>query len=292
MRTGPLPDSTVSSTPAYPLPERAAALATEWELTLGARFPETPGSPGNFVAPAFRADGTSCVLKVSPHVVETRNEIAALALWDGRGAARLLVAEPELGGLLMERVQPGTMLAEMSPADDDAATRVAASVLRDLWRPAAEADGLRSLESWCAAFARNRTALSGGVSGFPTRLFERADALRAELLASTAEPVALHGDLHHFNILRSDRAGWLAIDPKGLAGDRCFDVCQFLRNPEPVPPSVNSRRLDIFCPELGLDPRRTRDWCLVHAVLDACWAFEDGDDWRDRVAYAEQTLQF
>jgi streptomycin 6-kinase len=165
-------------------------------------------------------------------------------------------------------------------------------VLRDLWRPAQEADGLQSLESWCHGFERNRTALRQGVPGFPRGLFERADALRADLLASTFGPVVLHGDLHHFNMLRSDRAGWLAIDPKGLVGDRCFDVCQFLRNPEPVGPSVNRRRIDIFCAELGLDPRRTRDWCVVHAVLDACWSYEDGAAFAPRVAYAEQTLLF
>jgi streptomycin 6-kinase len=255
------------------------------------RFADTPGSPGNFVAPARRVDGTRCVLKVSPHLEETRAEIAALAIWDGVGAARLLAAQPELGGLLQERIEPGTMLAEMSAVDDDAATRVAAEILRTLWRPA-RADGLVSLESWCAAYARNRDVLSRGVPGFPTKLFQRADELRAELLASTREPAVLHGDLHHFNLLRSHRAGWLAIDPKGLVGDRCFDVCQFLRNPEPVPPSVNSRRLDIFCAELGLDRRRTREWCLVHAVLNACWSFQDGMAWEHNVAYAEQTLLF
>ena len=70
-------------------------------------------------------------------------------------------------------------------------------------------------------------------------LFQRADALRAELLSSIDQRVVLHGDLHHFNILRCDRGGWLAIDPKGLVGDRYFDVCQFLLNPEPVPASVS-----------------------------------------------------
>jgi streptomycin 6-kinase len=85
----------------------------------------------------------------------------------------------------------------------------------------------------------------------------------------------LHGDLHHFNVLQDRRGGWVAIDPKGLAGDRCFDVCQFFRNPlDRPPPRVNRRRLDIFCAELGLDRQRTKDWCLVHAVLDACWDFE------------------
>ncbi|MGH2586350.1 MAG: aminoglycoside phosphotransferase family protein, partial [Dehalococcoidia bacterium] len=101
-------------------------------------------------------------------------------------------------------------------------------------------------------------------------------------------------DLHHFNVLRAQRTPWLAIDPHGLAGDRCFDVCQFFRNPMPqgVPPAVNRRRLDIFCAELGLDRQRTKDWCLVHAVLDACWDFEDGTPWQQAVAYAESTLSF
>ena len=54
----------------------------------------------------------------------------------------------------------------------------------------------------------------------------------------------------------------------------------------------NRRRLDVFCDELGLDWRRAADWCLVHAVLDACWAFEDGKPRQPRVAYAFQTLNY
>jgi streptomycin 6-kinase len=114
------------------------------------------------------------------------------------------------------------------------------------------------------------------------------------LLASTREPVTLHGDLHHYNVLRSNRCGWLAIDPKGLAGDRHFDVCQFLRNPVDTPVSIttNRRRLDQFSELLALDRQRLAMWCLVHAVLDACWSYEDGQDWRPIIAYAETTLLF
>lgn len=272
--------------------ERVAELADRWSLTVEPQFPKTPGSPGNFVAPAVQPDGTRCVLKVSPHIGETRTEIAALALWNGQGAARLLAAEPDLGGLLLERVEPGSMLVEFSGADDDEATRVAAAVLSTLWRPTTEACGLRPLDSWLGAFDRNRTVLSAGAVGFPGLLFQRADALRSELLASSTNDVVLHGDFHHFNILRSERADWLAIDPKGLVGDRCFDVCQFLVNPDRMPVGVNRRRLDILCAELGLDRQRTVDWCLVHAVLDACWSFEDGEDPALRAAYAEQTLLY
>jgi streptomycin 6-kinase len=182
------------------------------------------------------------------------------------------------------------MLSELAATDDDAATRIAAGVLRQLWQPLPASHDLRTLDSWCAAFDRNRTALSSGARGFPASIYWRADTLRRDLLASSDTPTVLHGDLHHFNILRAQRTDWLAIDPKGLVGDRSFDICQFFRNPDVVPVSVNRRRLDIFCDELGLDRQRTRAWCYVHAVLNACWDFEDGRRWEPWVAYAETTL--
>jgi hypothetical protein len=52
-----------------------------------------------------------------------------------------------------------------------------------------------------------------------------------ELLSSSGKEVLLHGDLHHWNILSSEREGWLAIDPKGLAGEAECETGAFLRNP-------------------------------------------------------------
>ena len=269
------------------MPGLVAQLADQWQLRLEPPFGEIRI---NYVAPALTADGMECVLKVSRHVGETRTEIEALRLWDGVGTARLLAAEPELGALLTERVVPGIMLTSVE--DDDTATRIAADMLLQLWRPLPVRHELRTLDSWCVAYDRNHAALTAGADGFPRGLFERGDALRAELLASTTQPIVLHGDLQHFNVLRSERAGWLAIDPKGLAGDRSFDICQFLRNPSVMPVSIVRRRLDIFCAELVLDRARTEAWCVVHAVLDACWSFEDTNpDLSERVMYAEQMLE-
>jgi streptomycin 6-kinase len=278
------------------LPALLANVAERWELRVG---PHVPGIIYNYVAPALRSDGERCILKLSRHIEETRNEIAALQLWNGEGAARLLAADPDRGALLLERLEPGTMLTAIAAADDDGATRIAAATLRRLWRPAEPGDGLRPLESWLAAYDRNREALAHGAGGFPAALFRRADALRRDLLASTGEQTALHGDLHHYNVLlhhppAAHGADWLAIDPKGLVGDRCFDLCQFFRNPLPrgVPIAANRRRLEIFCDELGLERGRVKNWCLVHAVLDACWDFEEGRDWQRTIAYAEATLEF
>src|SRR5438876_11299518 len=96
------------------LPDLLARFAERWSLRLEPPF---PGIAFNYVAPATRADGTPCVLKVSRHVDEQRNEIAALRLWDGAGAARLLEADPDAGALLVERLDPGTMLVEGADSD-------------------------------------------------------------------------------------------------------------------------------------------------------------------------------
>jgi len=294
----PLPEPFIERNRAAPawldgLPALVARLADLWSLHVEAAA-WLPTLILNFVAPATRADGTRCVLKVSRHLDDTRTEIVALRLWAGRGAARVLEAEPALGALLLERLEPGTNLVSLAAADDDAATRIAAASLRQLWQVAPVEHQLHPLASWCAAYDRTRAALEAGRDGFPAALFRRADALRADLLASTPVAYVLHGDLHHYNLLRAQRADWLAIDPKGLAGDRCFDVCQFFRNPLPWRPlavATNRRRLDIFADELGLDRGRIKSWALVHAVLDACWDVEDGTSWRAAVAYAEDTLR-
>src|SRR5215211_2012083 len=97
------------------LPDRLVALAARWSLTLGPPFPTIRI---NYVAPAIRADGTQAVLKVNRSVDETRSEIAALRLWNGNGAARLLEAAPAIGALLLERLTPGTMLDEVADSDD------------------------------------------------------------------------------------------------------------------------------------------------------------------------------
>jgi streptomycin 6-kinase len=289
-----LPDAFISRNQEDPawlaaLPEVVASLAERWSLRIGPHFPEIRI---NYVAPATRDDGTQCVFKCSRYVEDTRNEIAALRLWDGVGAAGLKEADPEMGALLIERLEPGTKLLELGEVDDEAATVIAARLLEQLWRPVSDGSGLRPLSRWCDAYERNREELSRGSGGFPAALFQRADELRRELLDSTGNPVSLHGDLHHFNVLRGRSGQWLAIDPKGLDGDRCFDICQFLRNPRHVPTSINRRRIDIFCDELGLDRRRVKDWCLVHAMLNACWLYEDGEPWQTSVSYVEETLSF
>jgi streptomycin 6-kinase len=263
------------------LPARLTALARRWSLTLEPPFPDLTY---HYVAPARRRSAAGgerrCVLKLGRDAAGLGAEAAALRLFDGDGAARLLDADLEAGALLMERLRPGTTLVALAARDDDAATRVAAAALQRLWRPApapAAGPGLRRLDSWFASFARYRDALRTGPGPLPLPLFALAEDTLAELLATAGPPAVLHGDLHHGNLLRAERAPWLAIDPKGLAGDPPFDVCQFLLNPQEPPPERLVARLRLLVAELGLDARRTKRWAFAHSMLNACWSVEDGD---------------
>ena len=93
--------------------------------------------------------------------------------------------------------------------------------------------------------------------------------------------VPLHGDLHHDNIISSDR-GWLAIDPKGLLGDPAYETANVFINPERADkiasdPKRIAARADILSQRLGYNRKRILGWAAAHAALSACWDLADGN---------------
>ena len=130
------------------------------------------------------------------------------------------------------------------------------------------------VETWAADAARRP----------PTqpRLLDLAAGLVRELLPSPGAPAVLHQDSHNGNMLLDEHRGWLAIDPKPLAGEPAFDCAalvrdrrkELMRDPDPL--GRIRRRLDQFSEELALDRERVRGWAVVHAVA---WGGETGTDW-------------
>lgn len=263
------------------LPALVDECAERWSLVVAPPFPELSF---NYVAPAVRADGTPVVLKLGVPHPELTSEVAALRHYDRRGAARLLEGDEARGVLLLERLTPGTMLSTRveDEAGDDAATLIAAQVMRDLWRPppAEASDRFTTVKRWAQGLQRLREEFDGGCGPFPRRLVEQAETLFDELLASSEAAVLLHGDLHHYNILLAGDDRWLAIDPKGVLGEPCYEVGALMRNPFGVEewPDLSrrlERRADILAGELGFDRQRILGWTMAQAVLSAWWSYED-----------------
>jgi streptomycin 6-kinase len=204
---------------------------------------------------------------------EGEHEAAALAAWDGDGAIRLLAHDPERHALLLERCTPGSPLSEL---DADTALEVLIDLLPRLWRPAGPpftplADEARH---WAGGLVAQWEA-----AGRPCER-RLVDAAVDTLAALADDPptdgvtVLLHQDLHADNVLRAERAPWLAIDPKPLVGDRAFAVAPIVRSSELGPGrDLVLRRLDRLTGELGLDRGRARRWTFAQTMA---WAF-DGD---------------
>ncbi len=249
----------------------------------------------NYVAPVICADGTSAVFKAGVPCAERRCEIAALRAYDGRGCARLLAADDEQGVVLLERLCPGTPLTVLTDDTNDArATSIAADVMRRLWRPAPLNHAFPDVTDWARGMERLRTHFGGGTGPFPVALVEEAETLWKELLATSAPPVLLHGDLHHYNILQSGPEEWRAIDPKGLVGEPAYEVGALIRNLWPThhtladPAQTLARRVHQLAEELNISRERVRGWAVAQAVLSAWWCIEDNAaDWQAAIALAE-----
>jgi len=257
--------------------------AERWSLRL---LPPFAGLSYAWVAPALRRDGEPVVLKATVPSPALRAEAEALRAFGGRGAVRLLDADPERGLLLLERLAPGTPL--LAVEDDDRATQIAAPILRELPAEPPGGAAFPTLADRLLGLRRLRNRFGGGTGPFPPDLVATAESLARDLLASSPPPRLLHGDLHHTNVLAAGRQPWLAIDPKGVLGDPAYEPAAFLRNPEPRlkaapdPGRLLARRLDRLAAELPCERARLRDWGVVHSVLSAWWTFEDHGPAGDR----------
>ena len=275
-------------------PKLLADVAERYNLTIGAPFTLSY----NYVCAATQQDGTPVVLKLSPPNWEFASEVAALRHYDVRGCVQVLDADPEAGVLILERVTPGEPLRNLP--DDDEATRIAAQVMQNLWKPLPPDHNFIPVARLAEGLQRLRADHNGSTGPLPAPLVERAEGIYRELEASAPPPVLLHGDLHHENILRATRAPYLAIDPKGVAGEPAYEVGPWFYNPQPeifqTPSLVQllGRRLDIFTEALQMDRQRLLACAFAHSVLSAAWSIEDGgddDSWRNTIRVSEALRQ-
>jgi streptomycin 6-kinase len=214
-----------------------------------------------------RRRGEPAMLKVA---TETEEKFGGLLMlwWDGDGAARVLAHEND--ALLLERATSGRALSDLvRNGQDDEATRIACRVIERLHAPrATPLPDLVPLTHW---FRELTDASQDG-------LLKRAKDLALALLASQTSARALHGDIHHDNILDFGVRGWLVIDPKRLVGDRYFDYANLFCNPDFVSatdPQKFARRLAIVVETAHLDRTRLLQWVLAWCGLSAVWCLND-----------------
>jgi streptomycin 6-kinase len=199
-----------------------------------------------------------------------------LAAFGGGRFAHVL--EQTEGAMLLERLDPGSHLTNLVRQNrDDEATDIIASIVSER-RVHPAPNGVPRAEQWLASFEDYASSGDGQIS---EDTIAAATSTYASLCRSQGERQLLHGDLQHYNVLSSAR-GWVAIDPKGVLGERAFEAGAFLRNRWDAShlvcnESIVKRRADRFARGVGADTERVLAWAFAQAVLSMIWMREDGE---------------
>lgn len=203
---------------------------------------------------------------------EERRAGKLMIAWQGQGAANIFAYDEH--ALLMERAQGSCSLITMAKQQDDEASKILCQVakkLHDVKIPNHTVELIPLIQWFDALFTLS-----------PTHdiLYKTAKIAQA-LLQTQQQNVVLHGDIHHGNILDFGERGWLAIDPKGLMGERSYDFANIFCNPNQILATQTGRlahQATIVAKTANLDRNRLLQWIAAYAGLSAAWHFEDGAD--------------
>jgi len=261
------------------------AVASEWELRVDGPTSEGP-RPG---VPVRTATGEPALLEHAPE--GSAYEHLALRAWDGRGAVRLLRADPRRHLLLTERTDPDDDLRALDVWE--ACTEVG-NLYAVLHRPPIpQPPRLADLApAWSADL--DLPAVRAAV---PRRFLEQVRAWTPGLVdANEAEPVLLHGDLRPATVRASAERRWVAVAPQPVTGDPAYEVAAVLQRWEGAEASEDLRgdlleRFYAVVDAAGLDEDRARAWVVVRTVVELAAAFARGSVPADQVTWATTVVK-
>ncbi|UUU23114.1 aminoglycoside phosphotransferase family protein [Streptomyces sp. DSM 40750] len=251
------------------LPDLAADFLDRWGLRLDGR--PMHGMCALVLPVIHTADGTPAVLKLQILDAESEGEPVALRVWDGDGAVRLLRYDDETGTMLLERLDPARMLSHQP--DTREAVLVIARLLAHLTAVPAPPTMRRLTDIAADMLHRTPPVLARIPDASDRRLIADCAAAVGEVVTEPGDRL-LHWDLHFDNVLGGDRAPWLAIDPKPLAGDPAFELWPALDNR--FDPTEVRWRFDAMTDVLALDRARARAWTFGRLLQNAIWDIEEG----------------
>ena len=113
--------------------------------------------------------GPKLVVKIGvPRTELSHEKSRRFAIIMDRAASGWSKQGPDQGILLLERLRPGNMLAALvSRTDDEEATRIAAGVMRQLWRPVKPDAPFKMIDSWFEGLGRVATRIWWGLRPVP-----------------------------------------------------------------------------------------------------------------------------
>lgn len=253
----------------------------KWALGAPRLIATTPTSSVYLVERA----GEQVVLKLLTEtgIHDEQRGAIALRYFDAQGAVRLLDATDDAH--LLEYAPGDDLLPLVENGRDDDAARIIAEVVTRLHSVKND-----PVSQELHTLRRRFRSLFERVKGDADATLVHGAQVAEKLLETEQNPVVLHGDIHHWNIRQSAR-GWLAIDPKGLYGERTYDLANALINPMGMPQIVQDEarflsHARIYAEALGVSLERMLAFAFAHACLSISWSLEDGQEYADDLVVA------
>lgn len=189
--------------------------------------------------------------------------------YGGNGAVHLLNADE--GSHLLEYASGEELADWVKKGKDEEATEIICDVVKQLHgaRKQTNPKLLVPLRRWFRELFKAAETSDDETVRCAARIAQ-------DLLETTEHTLPLHGDLHHHNIMKSER-GWLAIDPKGLIGDPCYELANIYGNPLGMAelwldPGRVKMLTDTFVQKLGYSRERIIKFGFVHNVVSTVWS--------------------
>ena len=251
---------------------------SHWELQQVEILTKTPR------AYVYRAQhkGTAVVLKIfrGKGIAEERRGTEFLQICKGYGVVDLIQSDSD--AILIDYCDGKSLEDHVIDGKDQEAAIIIADLLNRLHTcPIPDNHSLISLaERFSPLF--NHYENHHLIETEDISLFAKAAHLARSLLQNQQDVSLLHGDIHHGNIIFDSLMGWRAIDPKGIIGDRAYDVANVMMNPWDYPSLVQDKKrvmaqAGILAARMEVDGSKVIQYAFVHACLSALWFIEEGE---------------
>lgn len=246
----------------------------KWKLT---NFSISNELSYNFVVFCESSHYGKVALKIGVPHPELYTEIKALSIYNGQNICKCYDYDIENGAMLLERIVPGVDLTSIENVSNR--ILIGAELISKLNVLVNDNVEFPTYTDWVnRAFkrAKKENIVGQKMLGF----IDIAEDYYKELESLNRSKVLLHGDLHHYNILKSKNGDWKAIDPKGVIGIPCLEGSRFIENQlGMVKHEEKLKCLDemitVFSDKLNENKRIITMCLIVDFVLSICWSFED-----------------
>jgi len=233
---------------------------------------------GNQLFTCHSAKYGPCVLKLGAvEAVET--EYLTLKHYENSRFCQIYEAEIEASAFLLQHIIPGIPLRAV--VDLNHRLDIFFDVFSNLHTEVVDREKFPTYLSWVSRIMNYMH--NHHQDAVFTKHITTAYHVCMELWKKYPNVVLLHGDLHHDNILLGADNQYRIIDPKGVLGNRVFDIPRFIINEFDDVTRVEfdkefEQMIQRFSKQLAIPVVDVVKLVYMEICLSQCWSIEDGEE--------------